>query len=149
MARRAILVGVWAAALLLSLPLRAQVPPAKPTPPSAPPPPPAQSPIEGPIREALQQYAAAMESLDADQVRKTYPSVDVEGLRRALRDMRELKVTIDSVKVLSVEGPVARVSFRVNQIAIPKAGRKETSTVTRVFRLRKQEAVWVIDGYER
>jgi hypothetical protein len=150
MARRVIRLGVCAALLLLSLPVRAQVPPpGKPTPPSAPPAPPAQSPIEGAVRETLQQYAVAMESLDADQVKKVYPSVDVEGLRRALRDMRELKVSIDSVKVLSVEGTLARVSFRVVQAATPKAGRKESSTVTRVFRFRKQEAVWLIDGYER
>ena len=35
------------------------------------------------------------------------------------------------------------------QALTPKAGTKQTSTVTRVFRLRKQEAVWLIDGFER
>jgi len=90
-----------------------------------------------------------MESLDADQVKKAYPSVDVEGLRRAFREMRELKVSIDNVRVLSIEGAIARVSCRVVQALTPKAGTRQTSTVTRVFRLRKQEAVWLIDGFER
>jgi ribosomal protein S12 methylthiotransferase accessory factor YcaO len=139
--------------MLLSLQAWAQVPPpAKPAPTPTPAPPAQISPqtaIEGPISEALQRYAAAMESRDADQVRKTYPTVDVDGLRRAFRDTRELKVSIDNVRVLSIEGAVARVSCRVVQAFTPKAGAKVNSTVTRVFRLRRQEAVWLIDAWER
>ena len=66
---------------------------------------PAQSAAStAPVKETLQQYSARMESLDADQVKKIYPTVDVEGLRRAFRDMRELKVSIDAVRVLSIDG---------------------------------------------
>jgi hypothetical protein len=42
-----------------------------------------------------------------------------------------------------------RVSCKVTQVLIPKAGAKQTTAVTRVLRLRKQETVWVIDGFER
>jgi hypothetical protein len=125
-------------------PARPAVPPTPAVQPTA-----AQTPIDGPAREALQQYSAALESLDADQVRKIHPTVDIEGLRRAFREMRELKVTIDNVKVLSIDGAVARVSCRVTQTLTPRAGAKQTSAVTRVLRLRKQEAVWLIDGFER
>ena len=90
-----------------------------------------------------------MESRDADLVKKTYPSVDVENLRNAFRDMRELKVSIDNVRVLSIDGTAARVSCRVVQTFTPKAGSKQVSTVTRVLRLRRQEAVWLIDVWER
>jgi hypothetical protein len=110
---------------------------------------PSQNPLENAAREALQQYSTALEALDADQVKKIQPSVDAEGLRRAFRDMRELKVTIDNVKVLSTEGSVARVSCRVTQTLTPKAGNRTTTAVTRVLRLRKQEAAWLIDGFER
>lgn len=90
-----------------------------------------------------------MESRDADQVKKTYPSVDFERLRNAFRDAREIKVTIDNIRVLSIDGNTARVSCRVVQAFTPKAGTKHMSTVTQVFRLRRQEAVWLIDGWER
>jgi hypothetical protein len=105
--------------------------------------------VEAAIKESLSQYSAALESLDANQVKKVHPSVDVEGLRRAFRDMRELKVAIDDVRVLSTEGAAARVSCRVTQTLTPRAGAKQTSAVTRVLRLRRQEAVWLIDGFER
>lgn len=153
MARRLVVAAIRAGALLLSLSASAQTPPPRPGGPPVPPPP-AQpgvipSPFDAPIKDALQQYATALESLDAEQVKKVQPTVDVEGLRRAFREMRELKVAIDSVKVLSIDGAVARVSCRVLQTLTPKAGTRQTSTVTRVFRLRKQEAVWLIDGFER
>jgi hypothetical protein len=108
-----------------------------------------QAQLEAAAREALQRYSAAYESLDADRVKKVYPAVDVEGLRRAFRDVRELKVTIDGIRVLSTEGASARVSCKVTQTFTPKAGSRQTSAVTRVLRLRRQEAVWVIDGFER
>ena len=90
-----------------------------------------------------------MESRDADQVKKTYPSVDVERLRNAFREAREIKVSIENIRVLSIDGSAARVSCRVVQAFTPKAGTKQMSTVTQVFRLRRQEAVWLIDGWER
>jgi hypothetical protein len=115
----------------------------------APQPAPQQAQLEAAVKEALRQYSAAFEARDVDQVKKIQPSADIEGLRQAFSEMRELKVTIDNVKVLSTEGPVARVSCRISQTFVPKAGRKETIAVTRVMRLRRQEAVWLIEGFER
>lgn len=153
MARRVSFPAVCACALLLGSGVRAQGPPPKPAGPPSPTPPGqpgvVQTAFDVPIKETLQQYATAYESLDAAQVKKVWPTVDVEGLRRAFRDMRELKLSIDTVRVLSIDGATARVSARVMQTMIPKAGAKEASTVTRVFRLRKQEAAWFIDGFER
>jgi hypothetical protein len=137
-----VLAIAWIVATGISAAL-AQTAPAKPQPQ------PGSQPIEAATKEALLQYSAALESLDANQVKKVHPSVDVEGLKRAFRDMRELKVDIDDVRVLSTEGAVARVSCRVTQTLTPKAGAKQTSAVTRVLRLRRQEAVWLIDGFER
>ena len=53
-----------------------------------------------PVREALQQYASALESLDAEAVKKVQPSIDVEGLKRAFREMRSLEVAIDNIRLL-------------------------------------------------
>jgi hypothetical protein len=108
-----------------------------------------QTPIDAAVREALKQYSAALESLNADQVKKIHPSVDSENLKRAFKEARELKVTIDSIKVLSSDGATARVSCRVTQVFTPRAGTKQNSAVTRVMLFRRQDTAWVIDGFER
>ena len=63
--------------------------------------------------------------------------------------MRELKVAIDAVRVLSTDGATARVSCRVTQTLTPKVGSKQTTAVTRVMRLRRDANAWIIDGFER
>ena len=105
--------------------------------------------IEADVREVLQQYSAALESLDADAVKKLQPSIDADSLKKAFKEMRELDVVIDNVKVLSVDASVVRVSCRVSQTLTPKAGSRRTTAVTRVLRLRRVQAVWVIDAFER
>lgn len=75
--------------------------------------------------------------------------MDAERLKGAFREMRELKVSIDTIKVLSTDATTLRVSCRVTQTFIPKAGSKQNSAVTRVMRLRRQDTAWVIDGFER
>jgi hypothetical protein len=101
------------------------------------------------VREALQRYSAALESLDANAVKKVQPSIPVDNLAKAFKEMRELKVTIDTVRMLSIDGGAARVSCRVTQTLTPKAGAKQTTAVTRVMRLRRDGETWVIDAFER
>jgi hypothetical protein len=105
--------------------------------------------VEGDARELLTRYSAALESLDANAVKKLQPSIDADNLKKAFREMRALGVTIDAIKVLSVDGALARVSCRVTQTLTPKAGSKQTTAVTRVLRLRRQASGWVIDTFER
>jgi hypothetical protein len=101
------------------------------------------------VRDALQRYSAALESLDASAVKKVQPSIPADNLAKAFKDMRELKVAIDEVRVLSNDGTAARVSCRVTQTLTPKVGSKQTTAVTRVMRLRRNADLWVIDGFER
>jgi hypothetical protein len=101
------------------------------------------------VRDTLQRYSAALESLDAEAVKKVQPGLPADSLAKAFKDMRELKVAIDAVRVLSVDGTTARVSCRVTQTLTPKVGSKRTSAVTRVMRLRRSADVWVIDAFER
>lgn len=101
------------------------------------------------VRDALQRYSAALESLDANAVKKVQPSIPTDNLAKAFRDMRELKVKIDEVRVLSLDGSTARVSCKVTQTLTPKAGSRQTTAVTRVMRLRRVVDGWVIDGFER
>lgn len=104
---------------------------------------------EAGIREVLAAYETALESLDADAVKKVQPSIDLEGLKRAFREMRSLEVDIDEIRVLSADQTAARVSCRVAQTLTPKVGSRQTTTVTRVLRLRRQDGAWVIQAFER
>jgi hypothetical protein len=101
------------------------------------------------VRDALQRYSAALESLDANAVKKVQPSIPADNLAKAFKDMRELKVRIDEVRVLSLDGSTARVSCKVTQTLTPKAGSRQTTAVTRVMRLRRVADAWVIDSFER
>jgi hypothetical protein len=105
--------------------------------------------IEAAIRDTLRQYATALAQLDADAVKKVQPSIAVEHLRQAFKEMRALTVTIEDVRVLAADDTLARVSCKVNQTLTPKAGSKQTTAVTRVMRLRRQVGSWIIDGFER
>src|SRR5262249_19543656 len=108
-----------------------------------------QGAAESGVRDALQRYSAALESLDANAVKKVQPSIPADNLAKAFKDMRELKVRIDEVRVLSLDGSTARVSCKVTQTLTPKAGSRQTTTVTRVMRLRRVADAWVIDNFER
>lgn len=110
---------------------------------------PADRALETAARDVLRRYSTALAALDADGVKKVQPSVDVDTLKRAFREMRTLTVTIDEVRVLSSDESSMRVSCRVAQTLTPRAGARQTSTVTRVMRLRKQEGLWIIEGFER
>jgi hypothetical protein len=106
-------------------------------------------PVEVAIGEALERYSTALESLDADSVKKVQPAIDVESLRKAFKTMQSLEVTIEDLKVLSTDAAIVRVSCKVTQTLTPKAGSKRTSAVNRVVRLKKQDAGFVIDAFER
>jgi hypothetical protein len=104
---------------------------------------------EAAVRDALQRYSAALESLDVNAVKKVQPSIPTESLAKAFKDMRELKVNIDEVRVLSADGTAARISCRVTQTLTPRVGSRKTTAVTRVMRLRREADTWLIDGFER
>ena len=109
----------------------------------------AERPADAGVRELLQQYSTALESLDAEAVKKVQPAIDLGSLKKAFEEMRALDVDIEDVKVLSGDARVARVSCRVTQTLTPKAGSKRTTTVTRVIRMRRADEGWVIDAFER
>jgi hypothetical protein len=105
--------------------------------------------IEMEARDVLQRYSTALAGLDADAVKRVQPSIDVDSLRKAFREMKTLDVSIDTIKVLSSDAATARVGCRVTQTLTPKAGTKRSTSVTRVMRLRRMDTGWVIDSFER
>jgi hypothetical protein len=109
----------------------------------------AQPAVAAAAIQLLQHYSVALESLDADAVKKVQPSADVATLRNAFRQMRSLEVDIDEITVLSATDGGARVSCRVKQTLVPRAGSKQMTTVTRVLRLKRQQDSWLIETFER
>lgn len=109
----------------------------------------AQSAVAGAVIQLLEQYSKALESLDPEAVKKVQPSADVATLRNAFRQMRSLEVDIDEVTVLTASEATARVSCRVRQTLVPRAGSKQMTTVTRVLRLKRQQDAWLIETFER
>ena len=107
------------------------------------------SPVDVGIRDLLLQYSTALEKLDPDAVKKVQPSIEVENLKKAFKEMRALNVTIENVRVLATDETTARVSCRVTQTLTPKAGSKQATSVTRVMRLRRQAGSWIIESFER
>lgn len=105
--------------------------------------------VEAAVSAALERYSTALESLDADSVKKIQPGIDVDSLKKAFKEMRALDVTIADLKVLSTDAAVVRVSCKVTQTLTPKAGSKQTTAVNRVVRLKKHETGFVIDAFER
>jgi hypothetical protein len=105
--------------------------------------------VEAAVSAALERYSSALESLDADSVKKVQPAIDVDSLRKAFKEMRALDVTIADLKVLSTDAAVVRVSCKVTQTLTPRAGSKHTTAVNRVVRLKKHDAGFVIDAFER
>jgi hypothetical protein len=105
--------------------------------------------VEAAVSTALERYSTALESLDAESVKKVQPAIDVESLKKAFREMRALDVTIADLKVLSSDAAVVRVSCKVTQTLTPRAGSKQTTAVNRVVRLKKHEDGFVIDAFER
>jgi len=110
---------------------------------------PAATGVKADVTALLEQYTLALESLDADAVKKVQPSVDTSSLRNAFRQMRSLEVEIDGIEVLSATDTTARVSCRVKQTLEPRAGSKQATTVTRVLRLRRSPSTWIIEAFER
>jgi len=100
-------------------------------------------------RDVLQQYSTAFASLDAIAVKKLHPSIDLENLKKAFGEMHALDVRIEDIRVLSTDGAIARVSCRVTQTLTSRASVKQSTSITRVMRLRKQSASWVIESFER
>jgi hypothetical protein len=105
--------------------------------------------VDSAIRQVLEQYSAAFQNLDPVAVKKVQPSIDSDTLREAFKQMRSLEVSISDVKVLSSDAAAIRVSCRVTQTLVPRAGVKQTIAVTRVLRLRRLDGALVIDAFER
>ncbi|MBI2835028.1 MAG: protein kinase [Acidobacteria bacterium] len=99
---------------------------------------------EAAIADTLQRYAAAQATLNPAAVRQVWPTVDVDVLAETYKSLSALTVTIDNIKVLSVDDTTARVSCRFNQTTVAKSGARQSSSTVRTLVMKKAGDAWVI-----
>ena len=102
------------------------------------------------IRQALREYEAAYESLDAAAVLRVQPSFttkQADQLAKAFSEYRSYNLTIEDVQI-SLQGQRATVSTRVTRGLTPKVGRAQTVTGATIFLLEKRGTVWQIVGVQ-
>jgi len=117
-------------------------------------PPPAARPtlnkdVERPLVDlALRRYEAAYASLNADNVRKVYPSATLDQLAKDFANSRSytLTVQIDSYRFFSSETLfAATVAVRIGRDVVPKSGTPITKVdEPQTIELEKQGANWII-----
>jgi Protein kinase domain len=95
------------------------------------------------ILATLREYAAAYESLNAEAVRRVFPSIDVARLAARFRDLRAQQVAMTNEQI-SIDGTTAVVRCKVRQAYTPRVGSGGSQTVDAEFRLQKIGGRWLI-----
>ena len=108
---------------------------------------PASAPdAEAAIRQLLQGYASALESLDVAAVQALYPSVNRATLAEAFRNYRSLKqdIVIKGIDV-APDGQSASVAAVVTTSPVVRIGRASPVTRPVTFGLRRSGNAWLIE----
>ncbi len=98
------------------------------------------------IRQALERYRLAYESMDAEEVQRSWPSLSADQLdkiERSFRSTQSFEMTLANCRI-DQNGASATATCSVTREIRPKAGRKLTATSDTTFTLRKQGEQWVI-----
>ena len=95
------------------------------------------------MRSVLQAYERAYSNLTADAVKRVYPAVNEQILRRSFADMKSQRLQIQNEKIM-ILGATATVTCTVDTVFQPQAGRVQHSSRQTVFRLEKRNNVWYI-----
>jgi tetratricopeptide (TPR) repeat protein len=142
------------------VPPRTASPPATPAPPTPAPPTPAPAtaaPVvpsialtpaqveaaRKDIRGVLQEYQTAVETRNAEYLRRLAPGLDYETLRTTFAAVAGMDVKID-VKDVSVSGDTAAAQCLVTYTPNPRPAGK-LKPVPTLFRLKRVGAVWIIE----
>jgi len=101
------------------------------------------------IRGVLEEYRSAVETRNADYLRRVAPGVDHEALRSAFAAVASMEVKIE-VKDVSVSqgGETATAICLVTYTPKPKPAGRIAPTPT-TFRLRRSGNVWIIEDVAR
>jgi hypothetical protein len=99
------------------------------------------------VREALQQYRRAYESLDAQSARAVWPRVDGAALQRAFDGLQSQRLMFDQCEV-QVRGASGSAVCHGTTRYVPKVGSRDPRVEPRTwtFALRKAGDGWQIDS---
>jgi ketosteroid isomerase-like protein len=111
-------------------------------PPQAAPPPPAV-PNDQAIRNVLQAYADAYSRLDANAVRRVFPSANEQALRQAFSGMKSFQVQIQDAQI-NVSGSTATVTCTWASTFSGTVGGVQRASPKITLRLQKTGDSWVI-----
>jgi ketosteroid isomerase-like protein len=91
----------------------------------------------------LSAYASAYSSLDAGAVKRVYPAVNEQDLKRRFADIRSQQVQIQNEQI-AVSGDAATVTCTVITVFQGQVGASRRISLQAVFRLEKRNNAWVI-----
>jgi len=125
--------------------------PPQPTPTQRPSPPvAAPQDDDAAIRQTLQRYAAAYETLNADAVKAVYPSIDAASLAGTLKEYASLRQTVKVESVaIARDGRTAIATAMVTTAPTLKRGRASPFSGRVKFTLRKNGDTWMIESSAR
>ena len=101
------------------------------------------------IRETVQAYERAQNTLDADLYARVFPAVDRSRIARAFESFRSQSVEFE-IKRIEVEpgATQAAVYGYEKRVAVPRAGTEQRIDADRVLRLQKRGDTWVITAIQ-
>jgi len=91
----------------------------------------------------LVAYATAFSSLDPAAVKRVYPGLDEQQLRRSFSDLRSQRMQVQIANI-TIKGSAATVSGTVETVVTPQVGRQQRDSRPAQFRLEKANGTWVI-----
>jgi hypothetical protein len=99
------------------------------------------------VKQTLQRYRTAYESLDAGSARAVWPGVNQAALSRAFDGLQSQTLIFDGCNV-TLHGEAAAATCRGSTRYVPKIGSREPRTELRTwnFTLRKAESGWMIES---
>jgi hypothetical protein len=97
------------------------------------------------IREVLNRYTRAFETMDLRATKAVYPSVDDRALQKAYRALDGQQVRLSNCGV-SIDGPAANARCRGNATYRPKVGSRmvQLTDLEWMFSLARSDAGWQI-----
>jgi hypothetical protein len=101
------------------------------------------------IRETVQAYEKAQNTLDADLYARVFPTVDRSRIARAFESFQSQSVQFE-IKRIEVEPGATEAVVRgfEKRIAVPRAGTEQRIDADRVLRLQKRGDTWVITAIQ-
>ena len=97
------------------------------------------------ILATIAAYASAYTRLDAASVKRLYPSVNEQELRRAFSDLKSQQVSIQGQRIVVNSDKATVTCVQVTSL-VPKAGISHSDSRQTVFQLEKLNGAWIIVG---